>query len=68
MGFLGTPTQNVRGIPYCNHTNYGALIRQVNVLWKNDPTPPDYEPTQNVVRLLINFFITPMLMTHKLDW
>ncbi len=22
--------------------NYGALIRQVNVSWKNDPTLPDY--------------------------
>ena len=42
MGFLGTPPQNVRDIPYCYHTNYGALIRQVNVSWKNDPTLPRY--------------------------
>ena len=42
MGFLGTPPKNVRDIAYYNHTNYGALMRQVNVSWKNDPTLPDY--------------------------
>ena len=48
MGFLSTPPKNVKDIPYCNHTNYGALIRQVNVLWKNDPTLPDSSCVQYV--------------------
>ena len=32
-----------KDIPYCYHTNYGALIRPVNILWKNDPIPPHYQ-------------------------